>query len=111
MMPSCLSCTGIRKDAAQRRSGWEKEAAVLYVLDMLMRTRTQTVVKEEDDRELLKLLADYISEKQGLHPGGDKEERRMRDILLESIRTSKQPELISRMADEGKSCMNQDYFG
>ena len=97
----------LRGDLAGR-----KEAAVLYVLDMLYEDEdNKRWVKEEDDRELLKLLADYISEKQGLHPGGDKEERRMRDILLGIYQNISSQELSIQWLTKEVLYMNQDYFG
>ena len=97
----------LRGDLAGR-----KEAAILYVLDMLYEDEdNERWVKEEDDRELLKLLADYISEKQGLHPGGDKEERRMRDILLGIYQNISSQELSIQWLTKEVLYMNQDYFG
>ena len=97
----------LRGDLAGR-----KEAAILYVLDMLYEDEdNERWVKEEDDRELLKLLADYISEKQGLHPGGDKEERRIRDILLGIYQNISSQELSIQWLTKEVLYMNQDYFG
>ena len=107
----------LRGDLAGR-----KEAAILYVLDMLYEDEdNERWMKEKlwngesrntgDDRELLKLLADYIGEKQGLHPGGDKEERRMRDILLGIYQNISSQELSIQWLTKEVLYMNQDYFG
>ena len=113
----------LRGDLAGR-----KEAAILYVLDMLYEDEdNERWMKEKlwngegrsgegsqnagDDRELLKLLADYISEKQGFYPGGDKEERRMRDILLGIYQNISRQELSIQWLTKEVLYMNQDYFG
>ena len=113
----------LRGDLAGR-----KEAVILYVLDMLYEDEdNERWMKEKlwngegrsgegsqnagDDRELLKLLADYISEKQGFYPGGDKEERRMRDILLGIYQNISRQELSIQWLTKEVLYMNQDYFG
>lgn len=93
----------------------QQEMAFLYAMNMLHEDEDHEKWFRENefasDMEVMKGMADYICRKLEITGPGEKEEKRMRDILAGIYGNIRNPELNIQWLTKEVLYMNEDYFG